>query len=148
MRGTTRFIRRAAVLTAAVGAWFAFAAPVTAANAATVESTDASVSVVNEPPDMTPSNVGVLACYDSNVRNGGGGATVAKSIYLRNGPNEGCGSSSGYSIPVDVRLGGWCYKYNESGNLWYYVSVGGAAPHGWIYSGNVKNVSTFDTVCS
>jgi hypothetical protein len=120
-----------------------------AANAAPAEPADAPAGVVDEAPDWTPSNIGPLACYDNDVVNGPGGTSVKNSIWLRNGPNAGCGSSSGYSLPVGTRLGGWCYTYNESGNKWYYVSVGGAAPYGWIYSGNVtSDAGSITTPCS
>jgi hypothetical protein len=108
----------------------------------------ASASAGGEPPTWDPSSVGVTACGDNDVTNGPGGTSVNKSIYLRTGPNSGCASSSGYSLPVGTRLGGWCYRYNESGNKWYYVSVGGAAPYGWIYSGNVtSDASSITTPC-
>ncbi|WP_234335009.1 hypothetical protein [Streptomyces sp. NRRL S-118] len=119
------------------------------ANAAPAGPADAPAGVTNEPPNWTPSNIGPLACWDDNVVNGPGGTSVRNSIWLRNGPNAGCGNSSGYSLPVGTRLGGWCYTYNESGNKWYYVSVGGAAPYGWIYAGNVTpDASSITTPCS
>ena len=127
-----------AALIAAVAGLFLSAAPV-AANAA---------SVPNEPPNWTPSGLGAMACGDSNVVNGPGGTSVKKSIHLRTGPNASCPSSSGYALSVNTRLGGWCYRYNESGNKWYYVSVGGESPYGWIYSGNVtSDQSTITTPC-
>jgi len=109
-----------------------------------------SANVADEPPNWTPSNIGAMAatCDWSPGDNGSGGATVKNSIWLRTGPGAGCANASGYSIPVGARLGGWCYGYSSAGNLWYYVSVGGTSPHGWIYSGNVKNVTVFDTPCS
>lgn len=141
-----KFIQALAIAAAVAGLGLA-ASPI-AANAAPVGSADASVSVavVNEPPSWTPS--GAMACWDDNVVNGSGGTSVKNSIWLRNGPNAGCGSTSGYSLAVGTRLGGWCYTYNESGNKWYYVSVGGAAPYGWIYSGNVtSDASSITTPC-
>ncbi|MER5619111.1 hypothetical protein [Streptomyces sp. NPDC002215] len=118
---------------------------------ATAASAGASASVANEAPNWTPSNIGAgaMACGDDNVVNGPGGTSVKNAIWLRNGPGAGCGNSSGYTLTVGTRLGGWCYTYNESGNKWYYVSVGGAAPYGWIYSGNVtSDASSITTPCS
>ncbi|WP_345189295.1 hypothetical protein [Streptomyces lavendulae] len=109
-----------------------------AANAA---SADVPASVANEAPNWTPSNIGVdaMACYDSNVVNGPGGTSVKNPIWLRNGPGQGCGNASNYTLQPGTRLGGWCYTYNESGSKWYYVSVGGEAPYGWIYEKNVTS---------
>ncbi|MFE4821250.1 hypothetical protein ACFRFU_33365 [Streptomyces sp. NPDC056704] len=126
------------------GAATAQAAPAPAASA------DASARVANEAPNWTPSNIvtGAMACEDDNVANGPGGTSVRNAIWLRNGPGSGCGNASGYTLTVGTRLGGWCYTYNESGNKWYYVSVGGAAPYGWIYSGNVtSDASSITTPC-
>lgn len=121
------------------------------ANAAPAASADASASVANEAPNWTPSNIGgtTMSCWDENVVNGPGGTSVKNPIWLRNGPGSGCGNASNYTLTVGTRLGGWCYTYNESGNKWYYVSVGGAAPYGWIYSGNVtSDASSITTPCS
>ena len=138
---------QALAITAAVAGLGLAAQPI-AANAAPAGSADPSASVANEPPNWTPSNVGAMACWDDGVVNGPGGTSVKNSIWLRNGPNQSCGSTTGYSLAVGTRLGGWCYTYNESGNKWYYVSVGGAAPYGWIYSGNVtSDASSITTPC-
>lgn len=137
----------ALAITAAVAGLGLTAQPI-AANAAPASSADTLASVTNEPPNWTPTNISAMACWDEDVVNGPGGTSVKNSIWLRNGPNAGCGDSSGYSLPVGTRLGGWCYRYNESGNKWYYVSVGGAAPYGWIYSGNVtSDASSITTPC-
>ncbi|MGC5333402.1 hypothetical protein, partial [Micromonospora sp. DT62] len=105
------------------------------------------VGAEGEPPNFTPSGFSAVDCDWEPWSNGEGGATVKNSIYLRTGPGKTCGNASGYSIPVGTRLGGWCWTINEARSKWYFVSVGGAAPYGWIYEGNVKNVSTFDTQC-
>ncbi|MFI2714218.1 hypothetical protein ACH495_29270 [Micromonospora sp. NPDC018662] len=142
-----RSIRNAAVLATAIGAGLSLVAP-SMATAAPVGSAEVSADAVNEPPNWTPAGFGTMtSCNWRPSANGSGGATVAKSIWLRTGPGAGCGNASGYSIPVGSRLGGRCFAYNDAGNKWYYVSVGGTDPLGWIYSGNVKNVSTFDTPC-
>ncbi|MET9683747.1 hypothetical protein [Streptomyces coeruleorubidus] len=96
-------------------------------------------SGANEPPNWTPSNIGAAdwPCGSSPTSNGPGGTDVKNPIWLRDGPRAGCGNASGYTLQKGTRLGGWCYAYNESGNKWFYVSVGGAAPHGWIYEKNV-----------
>ncbi|MEU7589554.1 hypothetical protein AB0A95_25055 [Micromonospora sp. NPDC049230] len=104
----------------------------------------------NQAPTFTPSNapVGTLAvCGWSPGSNGLGGATVTTSIPLRNGPGQSCGNVSNY-LNVGQRLGGWCRFQNSAGNWWYYVSVGGAAPYGWIYGGNVSGESTITTPCT
>ena len=102
--------------------------------------------MANEPPNWVPSDIGIMACGWEPGENGSGGATVSKSVFLKSGPHSGCDYTSDYPIPVGARLGGWCFTTNDSGNRWYYVSVGGTSPWGWIYSGT-KNVSTFDTPC-
>ncbi|MFD4373803.1 hypothetical protein [Streptomyces sp. NPDC058486] len=121
------------------------AAPATAATATTA-------AMGNKAPDWIPSNApraAAASCYENPGSNGPGGASVTRAIWLRTGPGAGCGNASGYTLQVGTRLGGWCYAYNESGNKWYYVSVGGAAPYGWIYSGNVSSdASTITTYCS
>ncbi|MEV6950461.1 hypothetical protein [Streptomyces sp. NPDC051183] len=101
-----------------------------------------AASAANEAPDWIPSGIadaGAMACNYDPGTNGPGGTSVKNAIWLRTGPSAGCGNASGYTLPVGTRLGGWCYTYNESGNKWYYVSVGGEAPYGWIYSGNVTS---------
>ncbi|MEE1751201.1 hypothetical protein [Streptomyces sp. SP18CS02] len=121
-----------------------------AASAAPAVSADASANVANEAPNWTPSNIGVdaMACYDDDVVNGPGGTSVKNAIWLRNGPGQGCDNASNYTLQPGTRLGGWCYTYNESGNKWYYVSVGGEAPYGWIYAGNVtSDASSINTPC-
>ncbi|MGW2090252.1 hypothetical protein [Streptomyces sp. NPDC001880] len=119
-----------------------------AAHAAPAASADASASVANEAPNWTPSNVDTSCDWEPDS-NGAGGTSVKNKIWLRSGPGAGCGNASGYTLQVGTRLGGWCYAYNESGNKWYYVSVGGAAPYGWIYSGNVtSDASSITKPCS
>ncbi|WP_147339660.1 hypothetical protein [Actinomadura spongiicola] len=99
----------------------------------------------DQPPNRTPSNIN-LNCDVSPYTNGPGGATVDKEIWLRNGPGAGCQSVTA-TLRKGTRLGGWCYDYSNSNNLWYYVSVGGAAPHGWIYANNVTDVNPITTRC-
>ncbi|MFE5795171.1 hypothetical protein ACFQ8C_21720 [Streptomyces sp. NPDC056503] len=115
-------------------------------------ATATTATTGNEAPDWIPSNApraAAASCYESPGSNGPGGASVTTAIWLRTGPGAGCANASGYTLQVGTRLGGWCYAYNESGNKWYYVSVGGAAPYGWIYSGNVSSdANTITTYCS
>ncbi|WP_030758167.1 hypothetical protein [Streptomyces griseus] len=120
--------------------------------AAGVPAASAASPTGDGAPAWTPSNAprpAAASCYENPGSNGPGGASVTKAIWLRTGPGAGCANASGYTLPVGTRLGGWCYTYNESGNKWYYVSVGGAAPYGWIYSGNVSSdASSITTPCS
>lgn len=111
-----------------------------------------AASAGNEAPDWIPSDAPratAAACDWEPGSNGPGGASVTNAIWLRTGPGAGCDNASGYTLQVGTRLGGWCYTYNESRNKWYFVSVGGAAPYGWIYSGNVSaDANTITTPCS
>lgn len=135
---------RRTIVSAALGSMLALGAVAAPAHAA---SADASASVADEAPDWTPSNApaGALACGITPTTNGYGGATVTTAIHLRTGPSKYCGPASG-TLYVDQRLGGWC-KYWNGSNWWYYVSVGGEAPYGWIYGGNVSGEETIKTVC-
>ncbi|TDB88686.1 hypothetical protein E1264_10570 [Actinomadura sp. KC216] len=116
-----------------------------AANASPVRSENASSIVADEPPNRTPANIS-RSCESEPYTNGPGGATVEKAIWLRDGPGQGCNSVTA-TLRKGTRLGGWCYDYSNAGNIWYYVSVGGAAPHGWIYSGNVSDGHTITYRC-
>ncbi|MGV9499468.1 hypothetical protein ACWDQ0_14415 [Streptomyces sp. NPDC003642] len=109
----------------------------------------AGASAADQAPDWTPSNApaDAQACGVEPTTNGYGGATVSKSIYLRTGPSSTCDDIYP-KLLVDQRLGGWCYYRNSAGNLWYYVSTGGAAPYGWIYGGNITGEETIKTRCN
>ncbi|MFF9147404.1 hypothetical protein ACF1BN_21360 [Streptomyces sp. NPDC014861] len=146
-------IRTALAAVSLGAALVATGVPAASASVAT-ESHDRGNAAVpgNEAPDWIPSNAPrttAAACDWEPGTNGPGGATVTRAIWLRTGPGSGCGNASGYTLQVGTRLGGWCYTYNESRNKWYFVSVGGTAPYGWIYSGNVSSdANTITTPCS
>ncbi|MGC4814312.1 hypothetical protein ACLQ29_27600 [Micromonospora sp. DT228] len=104
----------------------------------------------NQAPNFTPSNASIGTtefCFGwSPWANGDGGATVTKSIPLRDFPSQRCDNVSSYLL-VGQRLGGRCKFQNSAGNWWYYVSVGGAAPYGWIYGGNISGEHTITMRC-
>ncbi|SDZ06929.1 hypothetical protein SAMN05216215_10455 [Saccharopolyspora shandongensis] len=70
--------------------------------------------------------------------------TTTKSIRLRFGPAAGCNFIGWNDMPVPTTLKAICkYRNPDSGNTWYYVKAVGEESWdpGWIYSGNVKDVS-------
>src|SRR3954468_2243409 len=99
-----------------------------AAAAAALLST-AALTVVTESPALAVSCAG-----PSHRPNGGGGFTVYDPTTLWTGPYSTCGKVG--TVNTQQVLWAWCFWYNDYGNMWYYVRVGGTSTYGWIYPGN------------
>jgi len=78
-----------------------------------------------------------VVCNQGGGNNDPGTLVTNGAVPYRTGPGEVCAALSNRSGTGDI----FCSKFNEHGNLWYYVRDRSSGTLGWVWSGNVQSTS-------